>query len=383
MKIIFIESVQSYGGAQIATIDLAYRLSKIGHTVSMIDCHGCCKAFTEAVERTKLPLDILLPRSEPYVIGKYSSKLRNFLRLVGYFRYWLKMRTRLKELLSQSRPHAVVCYNDKVLSMIPKSDGYQIVYYAHGWYLPSQISSVMRKLLKNRPSKILAVSQATRMALYAGGIANLDKVSVVHNAIDIDKLPTAEAQIPDSDGCFKVLVCGGFLKDKGLHIAIKVAKELRNRKFPIKLIITGVIYKNEESVQYSAYIDKLVEELDLSKYVHIVRNKSNVMEYFRACDCLIHPSLTEGLPLVVMEAMAMSKPVVVNAVGGVTDMVIDGYTGVIAPHNNVKFYADAIERIANNAEYRNFMVDNACSMIERTFNTKTQISQFEQVLDSL
>lgn len=383
MKIIFIEAVQTYGGAQIAIMDLACRLNAHGHEVHMVDCYGTCNAYVEQASQRGLPLHIIVHNDKPYVIKRYNSRIRNGFRLIGYVPHWLRLKRGVKKILSELAPDMVVCYNHKVLSLLDKSPNYKIAYYAHGWYLPQQIPKLMRSLILIKSDRVIAISQATRMALHASAIASLENISVVHNAIDIDKLPTAEAQIPDSEGCFKVLVCGGFLKDKGLHIAIKVAKELIDRKFPIKLIITGVIYENEESVQYSAYIDKLVEELDLSKYVHIVRNKSNVMEYFRACDCLIHPSSTEGLPLVVMEAMAMSKPVVVNAVGGVTDMVIDGYTGVIAPHNNVKFYADAIERIANNAEYRNFMVDNACSMIERTFDTKTQISQFEQVLDSL
>lgn len=376
MKIIFVEAVQSYGGAQIATVDLAYRLSQMGHAVSIIDCHGCCEVFVEAVKNAKLSFDILLPRSEPYVIGKYSSKLRNFFRLVGYFRYWLKMRSRLKQLLNKSRPDAVVCYNDKVLSMIPKSDGYQIVYYAHGWYLPSQISFVMRKLLKNRPSKILAVSQATRMALYAGGIASLDKVSVVHNAIDVSELPSSVATIEKGEGKFKVLMCGGFLSDKGQHIAVEVARELKNEGFPICLVLTGIIYQGHESKMYYDRIIEMIDRYDLSDCVEIVCGKPNVIDYFRACDCLIHPSSSEGFGLVVLEAMALDKPVIVNAVGGVIDMVLDGFTGIITPHNDVAAYVAAIKKLASDNQFRENIVGNAKSLTEASFTKERQIEQF-------
>lgn len=383
MKIIFLETVQSYGGAQIATVAIAGRLRDAGHDVAIIDCYGSCTPFIEAVNSCKIPLTIIQKQSEPFVIHKYNSRIRNGLRMMRYIPHWIGLKKRLKVILSNLSPDFVICYNHKALSLLEKSDSYKIGYYAHGWYIPTQIPRTMRNLITTRVDRIIAISQATRMALYAGNIASLENIFVVHNAIDISLLSHDVASIPKSEGCFKVLISAGFLADKGIHIAIEIAKTLKERGFPIKLIITGIVYKGAESPAYYNSIMAMIDKHDLHAQIMLVRDKPNVMEYFRACDCLIHPSSTEGLPLVIMEAMAMRKPVIANAVGGVTDMVIDGYTGVIAPHNSVEFYADAIERIARNAEYRNFIVDNAYSMIERTFDTKTQISQFEQVLNSL
>lgn len=381
MNIIFVESVQSYGGAQIATLDLAVRLRDAGHEVHMIDFYGSCVPFVNAVESAQIPLTVLNPRSEPFIIHKYRSYIANGLRLLQYIPHWMNLKKQMKQTLAEFSPEVIVCYNHKVLSVLSRSSRYKICYYAHGWYLPQQIGFMMKHLLTRRADQIIAISQATRMALYAAGIGSLDKISVVHNAIDLQKLAVAEeVRIPDSDSCYKVLVSGGFLPDKGLHIAVEVAKTLRDRGFPIKLIITGIVYKGAESEPYYEHIINLVAKYGLENQVHVVRDKPNVIGYFRACDCLIHPSFTEGLPLVVTEAMGLEKPVIVNAVGGVTDLVLDGYTGIIAPFNDVEFYADAIEKVASDALFRDFMVANAMAMIEHTFNPKTQITQFEQIL---
>lgn len=382
MNIVYVEAVQSYGGAQIATVNLLSKLKDAGHTVSVIDCYGSCGAYVLALAERNIPLKILQPRTDGFVIRKYGSRVRNAFRLLSYVFHWYKLRKLMCETLKKLRPSHVVCYNHKSLSLLERGVGYEIIYYAHGWYMPSQVTRSMRYLIRNRTDKIIAISQATRQVLYAGGLAPLERIYVVHNAIDVSDLPKEVAVIPNSEGKFKVLISGGFLADKGLHIAVEVARILKERGFPFKLIITGIIYKGPESAIYHQRIVDLIKSYNLCKDVELVVGKSNVIDYFRASDCLIHPSSTEGLPLVVMEAMALGLPVVVNAVGGVVDMVLDGFTGVIAPHNDVVFYADSIERLATDDKYRNLLTTNASALITHSYNESVQLHNFELALNN-
>lgn len=83
-------------------------------------------------------------------------------------------------------------------------------------------------------------------------------------------------------------------------------------------------------------------------FVEVVVDPPNIMDFFKTTDILIHPSHTEGLPRVYLEAMALGKPVIANAVGGVTDVVIHNFTGFITDFNNIEQYTTYIKKYINN-----------------------------------
>lgn len=384
MKIIFLEAVQEYGGAQMATLELASRLSAC-HEVLLVDCYGSCRPFLEAVHQKGLQISIIQPRSEPYIIFKYSGVIRNLIRALRYIPHWMLLRAKVDQLFSEFKPELVVVYNTKVLSLLKskKNSSYKSVYYAHGWYIPKQLSKITRFCLKQRVNKILCISEATRQALYANNVHPLDEMYVVHNAIDENLLPTSVADIPESEGCFKILHSGAFIPDKGIHISVEIAKTLRDRGIHFKLIIAGLVYHGAISEKYYSEIEKMIADYGLGDSVILVRDKSNVIDYFRACDIVIHPSATEGLPLVVMEAMVLKKPVIANAVGGITDLILHGFTGILPQYNNVNEYADHIIQLKDDKALYDKIAGNAYSLIKCGFDVKNQAETFNRLLDNL
>ena len=213
-------------------------------------------------------------------------------------------------------------------------------------------------------------------------MASLSNTFVVHNSIDIEKLNHVKsAEVISNPGELIVLVSGGFLPSKGLHIAIEVANELKKQSFPFKMVITGIVYNSRASEAYYANILKLIEDYNIADSIQLEVGRSSVIEYFKASDIFMHASDTEGLPRVVMEAMACRLPVVANAVGGVTDYVLDGFTGIITRHNNVEDYVNAILRIAGDREFRESMVNNAYNLVSTCFRPDQQVSSFENKLN--
>ena len=97
-------------------------------------------------------------------------------------------------------------------------------------------------------------------------------------------------------------------------------------------------------------------------------------------DVLIHPSATEGLPRVVMEAMALGKPVVGNPVGGMTDYILHGFTGFLANYNSVKDYVDYCCELEKNKDLYGFMSKNASQLIERCYTVHNQLNQFSKIV---
>lgn len=381
MKIIFIEEAANLGGARIATVDLVANLNREnGVSAKILDISGTCKPFLDYCEEKNVECNIIAKLNRPLIVSSPSlfQRIGNALRLAGRI---IKVRKKLRAILKHESPDYIILNGYRRLLYLwgIKTEA-DICFYAHGWYIPQQISRFQKYLLSTVPTKFLCVSEATKHAVYANGFLPLDSIHVVHNGIDISALKKEIAYLPDTANCFKILHCGGFTSGKSQLVSVEIARALKQHKFKFKLIFTGIIYAHKESRQYYESVVNKVAEYGLENDVIFIVGKSNVIDYFRACDVLIHPSETEGLPLVVMEAMALHKPVIANSVGGVTDYILNGYTGFLPRHNCITDYADTIMRLAHDCNLYDYIVSNAYELVSEHFTVDVQLNSLLSIL---
>lgn len=381
MKIVFLENVINFGGARKATINLARNLAD-RYEVRIVDVHGTCPPFVEACAQANVRLDILIKRNRQVIINYSRSPIKKFVRWIAFAFVTLEARKRLRRLFRNEDVDYFVVNNTKVLLLLYANKmGGKAVLFAQGWFLPQQINRRDRFLYRKLIDKFMCVSEATRYALISSGLARLDNSFTVHNSIDCHSYDSVVPARIEKEKTEKViLVSGGFLPTKGLHVAVDIAYSLFTSGFLFKMVITGIIYDSVESKKYHERIVEMIQGRKLTGKVILVVGHPQVKEYFKAADIFIHPSDTEGLPLVVMEAMANKVPVVANAVGGVTDYVLDGFTGVITRHNNVCDYVTAIKRIESDEQFRLTIVTNAYNLVRGCYRPSDQVSQFERAI---
>ena len=183
-----------------------------------------------------------------------------------------------------------------------------------------------------------------------------------------------------SNRAVKILFAGGFLPTKGQRVAIGVAKSLVKEGLPFEMILAGIIYKGDVSQRYHDEIKKEIIDLQLQDKVRLVVNNNDIRNLFDWCDIFCHPSDTEGLPRVVMEAMSMAKPVLANAVGGVTDYILNDYTGIITHHNDVDDYVAGIKRLCEDADLYYKITQRAFELVSETYSEEAQLNQFGRLL---
>jgi len=386
MKVIFLEAVQNFGGARKSTLELADRLKCRGNDVLIVDFWGSCKPFIEEVEKRNLSITFLSKREKPFLL--YDQ---NTIKMVGnyikYIRLWLIYRKKVKQIIKKFGAELIVVNNTKVLSILTKSKSYKIAYFARGWFLPKTISYINLKLFKALVDIFIAVSQSTRQAIFAGGFAKLKDINVVPNAINIKEIqnllnpklivkPWCEEK---SNRPFTILHCGGFLETKGQHIVLEVVNELKNKGFNFKVLLIGIIYKGDISEKYFKKIKALIDKYNLNENIEIILNKPNVIEYFSLCDVMIHPSYTEGLPRVVLEAMSLGKPVIGNAVGGMTDFILNNYTGYLTNFNDINDYVSLILKLASDKNLYKSISVNAKMLIEKNYTEENQCNSFMKI----
>jgi glycosyltransferase involved in cell wall biosynthesis len=378
MKILFLEAVQNFGGARKSTIELAHRLKRIGHDVLIVDFWGSCSSFTDEVNKNKINLKILDKRVEPIVLLS-GNKFKFIVKTIFYLFYQIKLRRNFNKIVSEFSPDVISLNNTKCLSIVPKKINFEIQYIARGWFNFNSLPFIDRYIFKKQKKiSYVTVCQSTRQAIYSGGFAKLEKIHVLTDVIS-NNLKVSSDILSKFDfwyNCdnrpFILHHCGGFLKTKGQHISLEVAKKLKENNIDFILNFTGIIYEGEESFRYYQNLVDQINSCGLKDNVNIVINPENIMDYFYGSDVLLLPSYTEGLPRVILEAMHFGKPVIANPVGGIIDVVLNNHTGFITDFNSITDYYYSIVDLFNNKQFYKKISQNCKNLINENYSDRNQ-----------
>lgn len=111
--------------------------------------------------------------------------------------------------------------------------------------------------------------------------------------------------------------------------------------------------------------------------------RNDVADLLNASDMLVLPSLSEGLPISILEAYAVGKPVIASNVGAVSEVVIDGYTGLLIPPKNWKQLADVLLYFISNLESMRRMGIHGKKLVEKKYKWDNILDTYEQIYCSV
>jgi glycosyltransferase involved in cell wall biosynthesis len=164
------------------------------------------------------------------------------------------------------------------------------------------------------------------------------KVRLVYNGIDAERVRPSDGskvrrELAIDESAFVVGTVGRLQAEKGTRYLIEAAPAIAERIPQARFLIVGGTLDPADS--YGRELEVLASRLGVAGRTLFTGFKSDVTEYLAAMDVVVFPSLREGLPLAVAEAMAMEKPVVATRVGGVPEMIDDGRNGkLVAPRDS-------------------------------------------------
>lgn len=116
------------------------------------------------------------------------------------------------------------------------------------------------------------------------------------------------------------------------------------------------------------YLEKIINKLKLNEVVKFTGYFTRAFEIISQAEVYVFTSSREGLPVSVMEAMAVEKPVVAYNIRGVRDLVVDGETGFLIPYRNVQQLAEKVLYLMNNPEIARIMGRKGRERIEKEFS---------------
>lgn len=148
----------------------------------------------------------------------------------------------------------------------------------------------------------------------------------------------------------RLLFIGRLVHRKGAPILLEAFSRLRAERCDLVLDVAGEGPQRRD-------LERLVEERGLADVVRflVLLDEAGVAKALQAADLLVVPSLSEGLPVVIMEAMASGVPVVASRVDGIPELVRDGETGLLVPPSDPDALADAIARLMADSVSRDRM----------------------------
>jgi glycosyltransferase involved in cell wall biosynthesis len=192
---------------------------------------------------------------------------------------------------------------------------------------------------------VLANSGAGRDWLVEQGVRPA-KIEVIHNGIVVPPLiermrgltpVRQEFRIPSDQ---PVCACiGRVVSGKGIDFYLRAARILADRGRNVRFLMVGALSVEQN---YQSDMKSLASQLNLGDRVIFTGERKNISEILREVDIVVHPSLTEGLSNVILEAMAASVPVVATSVGGNPELVEHGRNGLLVPAQNATEIADAV-----------------------------------------
>lgn len=280
-------------------------------------------------------------------------------------------------------PHAYIALGAAKLFRIP------LVLNFHGAEL-----LLIRKKKWVKPLLKFAIGQA--QAVFANSSFTAGKIKALRN-VDVEWSPygttletgeiSAEpTQAPHPvNGKFKILFVGRHIERKGICYLIEAAKYLPRDQFEIRIVGVGDL-----TDKLKAQAAEVSTTPDAANIIFTGKlSPEELANEYKTANVFTLPAIvdskgdTEGLGVVLIEAMELGLPVVASNVGGIPDVVVDGVSGILVPEKNPEALASAYKRLAAEPELQKQLLEGARKRIDECFTwgkiVKRQIAVYEKI----
>lgn len=321
MRILHVINGELYSGAERVQDLLAMRLRDHGYEVGF----ACIKPdkFPERRMARDAPLH-LVPMGSRFDLG-CGLKLAHIVREKGY------------RLVHTHTPRAAL-----VGSVAALLAGVPMVHHVHSPTardtenpMRNRINTVMERLSLIGVARLIPVSRSLERYLQGEGYA-AGRIRMVANGV-----PTP-GPLPERDPPGREWVIGSvalFRPRKGIEVLIEALAMLRQQGRAVRLRAVGPF----ETDEYERHIKELAERLGVTDVIDWTGFTRDVNAEFAHMDAFVLPSLFgEGMPMVILEAMAMGVPVVASDVEGIPEVIENGRSGLIVPPADASALACAI-----------------------------------------
>jgi len=355
LKIVFVNSMRTLGGGERWLLEAAEGLKLRGHETAVAARKGSVlgsRAAQDGHRALELPM-------------RGDLDVDSILRLARWFR------TLESELVCVSVQRAV-----RIGAAAARLAGTAAVVERRGLILPLPGSLVNRLVYGRGVTAVIANCAAIRDDVVASGLVDASRVRVIVNGIDPARVPAGGgAAVRDELGIPAdvpvVAVLGRLVRDKAHDDALRAFAALHARQPAARLLIAGGGKLEQE-------IRELAAELVPGGAVVFAGHRDDVPAILDAADVVLVTSHREGMPHVVLEAMAAGKAIVATRVAGIPEMLEHGRDGLLVAPGAIAAAAGAVLSVLGDRDLAERLGAGARRRIPDEFSITAMIDRVEQ-----
>ncbi|MDE6091303.1 MAG: glycosyltransferase family 4 protein [Duncaniella sp.] len=313
-------------GAETMCENLTYELVNKGNEVIVVSLYNFHSPITERIENSNIPL--LYLNKKPGLDISIIKKIRNIIKqyrpdIVHTHRYLLKyVAIAVVGLNIKSIVHTVHNIAQKENNLVDR-----------------YINKIIFKCKQAVPVALSKEIQSTISEVYNFPV---NELPVVFNGFSIkDVSPKIEYSFKDK---IRIINVGRYTSVKNQLSLIEAVNKLHKENSEIELNIYG-------DGPLKAELNQKIKELKAENYIHENGLTDKVTEKLRESDIFILPSVYEGMPMTIIEAMSLGLPIIASNVGGIPDMIEDGRNGLLC-NTNVESIYSSLKLLIENEQLR-------------------------------
>ncbi len=370
------------GGAQEVVRTLADFLARNG-CVSVV-CSFADGPLRAEIERLGIPVEILPDRRHsvlalPFFIHEMIRTRRTLAALVKKYEVDVIQTHLLRSLdflvlslQTRSGPLVFWTFHNALFDL--REDHLD----RHKWLLKPKRAAhhFLYELGSRIASGLIAVSEDVRKSvLDTMPRIPSEKISVISNRVDVSRYgrdhrrDAFRAALGFGDAEHLMTVVAILKTQKGHAVLLEALAKIAAGYPHLHVLIAG-------DGELRADLEERTRELRLESQVHFLGTRKDIPDLLAASDSFVLPSLWEGMPMALIEAMASGLPVVATDVSGTREVMIPGETGLMVPPNDPDQLARAIEEILANPARARAMGAAGRRRVEASFSAQSQVNEY-------
>ena len=243
--------------------------------------------------------------------------------------------------------------------------------------------------LYNNSAQVLAVSDGAREAAIRFYGIRQDRIATLQNGVDVDWIQqqapqaiqdvwwTEKKQVTTASRVFRIVTAGRLNQQKGFHLLIDAIADVRQefQEIEFRLAILG-------DGPHRNNLEKQIAALSLNETVHLIGFQANAIAWYRSADVFVLPSLVEGMPNVLLEAMACGTPVIASDCrSGPAEILDGGHYGNLVPADSVNELRCAIAAMLRNPSPSQQLAAEAKTHVALHWSAQAAADRLGQILE--
>lgn len=308
--------------------------------------------------------------------------------------------------LKNNHPHLIACAREVVQKLksleadILLTHGYKadiigliaarmaripLVCVSRGWTWATRkvrIYEAVDRLVLRLADHVVCVSEGQAAKVRKAGVRS-SNITVIRNSVDVSRFSRIE---PKAEQALRSL-----FPDPVMHVVLAVGRLSPEKGFDLLIDAATEVCRKQENVGFAligdgplrADLHSRIRTAGLQRRFVLAGFRHDVDALLPHASCLVQSSHTEGMPNVVLEAMAASVPVIATSVGGTPELMVDGQTGILVPPGNASAISEGILTLLGDSMERACMGSAGRQRVEEEFTFHAQARQYEQLLIAL